>query len=453
MLSLRVMGKNRAESATVGFVALGCPKNLIDSERMLAEIVQAGYLVTAEPENADVIIVNTCGFIAPAVAEALEEIKRAVDYTRKGRVKKVIVAGCLPERLGRELFRRADGIDAIVGLGQRDAIVSIINKTLVSDRPAAYLEPSDNRILDDRVRLPIGPVHSMYLRISEGCDHRCSFCTIPAIRGRFRSKPRELVLAEAAELVSAGAVELNIIGQDTTYYGRDLGAKDALPGLLAGLEKTSGLKWMRLLYLYPTGITDRLIETIASGKKTVAYVDMPVQHVNNRILRSMRRPDSKEQICSLIEKLRRAVAGIVLRTTLIVGFPGETDREFDELLEFVRWARFDALGCFKFCAEDGTAAAEMPGQVPEEVKEDRREELMLTQQQIAFAKNERRIGSELVCLVDSAGPDGSGRGRFYGQAPEIDSVCIIESCTAGPGRFVRVEVLEAKDYDLIVRQV
>jgi ribosomal protein S12 methylthiotransferase len=452
-----VMTAKKQKPVTVGFVALGCPKNIVDSERMLAEIAQAGYLITAEPQNADVVVINTCGFIAPAKAEALEEIKHAVDCKRNGTVKKVIAAGCLPERLGEQLFNEADGIDAIVGLGQREEIPVIIRKTLASKRPSAYLRhycrTISGPVSDDRVRLRITPAHWAYLRISEGCNHNCSFCTIPGIRGRFRSKPQQLILAEAAELVSAGAVELNIIAQDTTYYGRDLKIKNALPVLLQELEKIPRLAWIRLMYSYPAGIDNRLIETIAASEKIVSYIDMPTQHINDKVLKDMRRPDTKERICSLVENLHSAIPDIVLRTTLIVGFPGETERQFNELLEFIKWAEFNALGCFKFYPESGTPAAEMPGQIPDRVKQQRVEELMLTQQKIAFAKNKPRIGSTLTCLVDSVEAQSIGRARFYGQAPDIDSVCIVEHCSASPGQFVGTKVTGTKDYDLIVEQI
>ncbi|MHC4477657.1 MAG: 30S ribosomal protein S12 methylthiotransferase RimO [Planctomycetota bacterium] len=467
MLICMLMSRRNKRPVTVGFVALGCPKNKVDSERMLAQIVQAGLVITAEPENADVVVVNTCGFIAPARAEALDAIGRVVDCKRRGTVRKVIVAGCLSQRLGKGLLEQAEGIDAIAGVDQRDQIVQIIRKTLASDKPAAYLGHGCRAapkakvngrerlpgVCDDRTRLLIGPAHWAYLRISEGCDHRCSFCTVPAIRGRFRSKPQPLVLAEAAELVSAGVVELNVIAQDTTHYGRDLRPNGALAALLQELEKLADLKWIRLMYAYPFGISHRLVETIAAAEKIVPYIDMPIQHINDQILKAMRRPDTKERVVALIEKLRSAIGEIVLRTTLIVGFPGETEREFAELLEFVEWAQFDALGCFRFYPERGTAAAEMAGQVPEDVKDERVEGLMLGQQKVAFAKNSKRIGSTLTCLVDSIERDGTGRGRFYGQAPDIDSVCIIRNCSASPGRFVSAKVTGAKDYDLIVEQI
>jgi len=248
-------------------------------------------------------------------------------------------------------------------------------------------------------------------------------------------------------------VELNIIAQDSSYYGRDLKIKNGLATIAAELEKIPNLKWIRLMYLYPAGINEKLIETIAKSEKVVHYFDIPIQHINNKILKDMRRPDSKKRICRLIEKLRLAIDDVVLRTTVIVGFPSETDQQFAELLDFIKWAKFDALGCFKYYAESGTAAAEMPGQVPDHIKNERLEELMLTQQEIAFAKNKKRIGTELTCLVDSVDNKGTGKGRFYGQAPDIDSICIIKGCSVKPGRFIDTNVIDTKDYDLVVDPV
>lgn len=445
--------KKHGKAVNVAFYALGCPKNIVDSERMLAEIARADLLITAKPSEADVVVINTCAFIQPAQAEALQTIRRAIALKQKGRVKKVIVAGCLPQRLGRQLFEQAEGIDAIIGLGQRDNVARIIKKTLKSDRPAAYLACPSGKINDDRIRFPITPRHWAYLRIGEGCNHSCSFCTIPAIRGRFQSKPQEMVLAEAAELVSAGAVELNIIAQDTTYYGRDLKIKDGLSNLLKQLERITGLEWIRIMYLYPRLVTSRLMETIAQSPKILPYLDIPIQHINSKILKDMGRAGDKDHLYQLIEKLRSGIPNLVLRTTIIVGFPGETEQQFDELLGFIRWAKFDALGCFPYYREAGTAAAEMPHQVPDPIKQRRKEQLMLTQQQIAFARNKGRLGTQLTCLVDSVGNKASGKGRFYGQAPDIDSTCLIEKCSANPGDFIRAKVTDTKGYDLVVQQI
>jgi len=448
----------RKQDISVGFVSLGCPKNSVDSERMLAEIVQAGFAITAETDNADVIIVNTCGFIAPAEVESLDAIRQAVDCKNRGSVKKVVVAGCLGQRLGQQLHEKVSGVDAVVSLEQRDNVAGIIDRIMSdevskSPRSAMTSEPDSDRVPDDRTRLLITPGHWAYLRISEGCNRRCSYCTIPSIRGRFRSKPAELILAEAEELASAGVLELNLIAQDTTYYGRDLRMENGLSALVRQLDEVDGIEWIRLMYLYPTGIDDELIETIAESEKTVRYLDIPIQHVSANILKSMRRPDYPGALKVLIERLRCAMPDIILRTTLIVGFPGETDRDFDELLDFVKWAKFDALGCFEFYPESGTAAAELPDQVPDKIKKERLDELMLAQQEIAFEKNESRIGGKLRCLVDSIESDGLGCGRFYGQAPDIDSVCIIEKCSAVPGQFIEAKVIGTQDYDLRVEQV
>jgi ribosomal protein S12 methylthiotransferase len=447
------MAKRDKNKAIVGFIALGCPKNTVDSEKMLGRIAQAGFLISADPNQADVIVINTCAFIEPAKIESLQAIKRSIKAKRHGRVKKVIVAGCLSQRSGPELITANTGVDAIVGLGQRDDIVRIIRDTLSSTEPHAYLDPSPSPVTDDSERLLIGTAHSAYLRISEGCNHSCAFCTIPAIRGRFRSKPPQMVLNEAAELAAAGVVELNVIAQDTTYYGRDLKIRNGLAILLRELEKIPGLTWIRLMYLYPAQIDQTLIDTIRQSEKIVNYVDIPIQHISNKILKDMRRPDTEEGLHNLIHTLRSAMSDITIRTTLIVGLPGESESQFNELLEFVKWARFDALGCFKFYPEPGTPAAKMPNQVPKHIKQQREQQLMLTQQKIAFEKNTARIGTHLTCLVDSLDSEGCGRARFYGQAPEIDSICIVRNCSTQPGKFVSTKVLDTQDYDLITEQI
>ena len=449
-----IMKKKREKTQiTVGFIALGCPKNTIDSEKMLAKIGQAGMVITSEPEQADVIVVNTCGFIEPAKQEALEEIKFTVDCKGKKKTKKVIVTGCLAQRMGKDLFDEIDGIDAIVGLGQRDNIAGIIKDTLGAKQAGLYLEHCEDSEMDDSTRLLITRAHSAYLRISEGCDHKCTFCTIPTIRGRFRSKPEYLILIEAEQLSQAGVVELNVIAQDTAYYGKDIGIKDGLAELAKKLEKINGIEWIRLMYLYPIGITEKLIQTVAESKKILNYFDMPIQHINDDILKNMGRPDRKEKICSLIKNLKSKISDIALRTTVIVGFPGETDEQFGELLEFIKWARFDALGCFPYYPEEGTEAASMPGQISDKIKNERIEELMLAQQEIVFEKDKQKISREFVCLVDHEDQDGKIWGRSYAQAMDIDSLCLIEKCSAKPGEFVKVKTIGTKDYDLIVEQI
>ena len=470
--------KSDKNCKTVAFVALGCPKNIVDSEKMLAVIGQAGFILVEDADNADVVVINTCGFIKPAKDEAFEAIKAAVEQKKRGNVKKVIVAGCLAQRMGADLAREIEGIDAIVGLGARDDIADIISRSLAErgrrQKTAICPESPDNLIHDDTGRLLITPRHSVYLRISEGCDRNCTFCTIPSIRGRFRSKPPEKIIDEARELVKNGAVELIIIGQDTTSYGKDLGLTNGLSMLIKRLNEVEQLRWLRLMYLYPAGLNDELIAAIACNQKVVNYIDMPLQHINNRILSDMGRGRQKAKIIDLIEKLRAAMCDVVLRTTMIVGFPGETDEQFEELSDFVRAVKFDALGCFPFYAEQGTPAAKMAGQVEENVKNERVERLMLAQQQIAFEKGRGHVGQELLCLIDRLEDDRFVLGRFYGQAPQIDGICYIEDAATGtsaidknikqkraypaivsvkPGDFIRAKVVAGRDYDLVCRAI
>lgn len=439
----------------MAFIALGCPKNMVDSEVMLAQIGQAGFVLSSDPDASDVVVINTCGFIEPAKQEALEAIRQAVRQKKKGRIRKVIAAGCLSERMGQALAEEIKGIDAVIGLSQRDQIASIIQNCLDSSgRPAAklYIEPSGSSIHDDRGRLLTTPGHWAYLRISEGCSRKCSFCTIPAIRGKFRSKPMEMVLDEAGELVSSGVVELSIIAQDSCFYGRDIGLKDGLIQLIGKLEAIDSLQWLRLMYLYPAAVDDALINAIANSRKVVRYIDMPIQHISNPILSSMRRADTKEHTIELVQKLRKAMPDIVLRTTVIVGYPGETDAQFEELLDFIRWAEFDALGCFPFYPETGTPAAEMPGQLPDAVKQQRLDKLMQTQQELIFKKMDAQLGCKLTILVDEVF-DKEAVGRYYGQAPHIDSFCKIPNAAVEPGQFIQARIIGRDGYDFIVRPI
>jgi ribosomal protein S12 methylthiotransferase len=447
------MKRPKNNPVTVGFISLGCPKNVVDSERMLAEIAQSGYVIASDPEDADVIVINTCGFIEPARLEAFEAVTQAVNWKKSGSVRKVIVVGCLVQRMGAEMLAEYPDIDALVGLGRRDEITTVINRTLKSDKPVTFLGHNDDYLPDDKIRLRTGPAHWAYLRISEGCDHNCSFCTIPSIRGRFRSKPLQQILDEAGELIDSGVVELNIIAQDSTSYGRDLKIKHGLSRLLNNLQSLPRLSWIRLMYLYPTGISNQLIDTVAAAGKVVHYFDIPIQHINNHILKDMRRPDTKKKIYDVINRLRSVFPDCVLRTTLIVGFPGETVLQFEELLDFIRDVKFDALGCFKYYPESGTSAAQMPHQVPEDEKDRRVNELMTAQQQIAFEKNKQRIGTRLTCLVDSFQADGSAYARYFGQAPEIDSLCILKRCSVRPGQFIETKVTGTRDYDLLIGQI
>ncbi len=446
--------KKTNKNPLVGFISLGCPKNTVDSEKMLADIAQAGWVITGRTEDVDILVINTCGFIEPACREAFEVIEEACEAKKAGKCGRIVVTGCLAQRMGAELKERFPLIDAVAGLAGRDEIVRIIDESVRQGQKdiAGTLVPVSAPPNDD-VRLLITPGHYAYLRISEGCSRACAFCTIPAIRGRFRSKPLDAVISEAERLVSSGCGELIIIAQDSSYYGTDLGGDVSLISIINALEGLDGLKWLRIMYMYPSNISDELIGAVAESEKCVNYIDMPIQHISDSILKAMNRADTKEKTTALVEKLRRAMPDAVLRTTVITGFPGETDRESEELLDFIKRMRFDALGCFPFYPERGTKAAAMPGQVPDDVKRQRQQELMLTQQEIVFEKNAGAAGKELECVVDEIFNENTAAGRFYGQAPDIDGRCIIPQCPDEPGSFIKCRVIDYQDYDLICEPV
>ncbi len=452
--------KRNNRTNTIGFVALGCPKNLVDAESMLAALTQAGLTLTGDTDNADAVVVNTCGFIQPAVDEALDTIQEIVDRKKQNRKnQKIIVTGCLAQRIGAELFEKIPQIDAVVGLNDRGKIHEIAIE-LIEDakqtNPPRILSLSDNvSVPMDTGRLLITPHYSPYLRISEGCDRTCAFCTIPSIRGPFRSKPMEAVLEEAHELADHGAVELNLIAQDTTRYGADLGLKDGLAELLEQLEDVPNLRWVRVMYQNPSGITNRIIETFANSKIVVPYIDMPIQHAATDILRAMRRPDTAESLDRLIHTLREKIPGLTLRSTVIVGYPGETEDHFDTLIAAIEKYRFEALGAFSYYAEQGTPAAELPDQVDEDTKQQRLDRLMLAQQQVAFELNEEKIGTTTEMIVDTAEKKRIF-GRHPGQAPEIDSHCILKKAAKfrpNPGEIIPVRISGTQDYDLIVEKI
>lgn len=455
-MTTKKLKKAKEQHKTVGFVALGCPKNSVDAEVMLAKIGLAGFVLTDDPDCADVVVINTCGFIEPAKQEALTAIRRAIKMKRNGKIGKIVVAGCLAQRLGGELAELAGHVDAVVGLGQRDSMDAIIRDLLSQPEQKTtqiHLPGLPDIAFDDRNRLRITPPHWAYLRISEGCNRRCSFCTIPEIRGKFRSKPMDWLVDEARQLVQSGSKEISLIAQDSNFYGRDMKIEDGLIKLIGELEKVDGLEWIRLMYLYPAAVEDSLIEAIAQSPKVVHYVDIPIQHINNQILHSMRRSDTKEHTIGLIERLRKRLPDAVLRTTVIAGYPGETEAQFDELLDFIRWAKFDALGCFPFFPEPGTRAAQLPDRLPDDVRNQRADIVMETQQPIAFANVEKRIGSILKVLIDETGKSRQAVGRFFGQAPQIDSVCLVENTTAQAGTWIQAKAVKRSDYDLVVRPV
>jgi ribosomal protein S12 methylthiotransferase len=444
------------DKGTFAFVSLGCPKNLVDSERMLGRLAQDGYTLTPEADGADVVVVNTCGFIEPARQESLGVIREMLELKRQGRVGAVVVAGCLAERKKDDLLREVPDVDRIVGVFGREEIAQVLDRTLYQrgrDEQRSLFRPAPVRALDDTARLRITPRHYAYLKISEGCDRLCTFCAIPSMRGKHVTKPVEEVLREARELAADGVRELIVVAQDTTYYGLDLYGRVRLAELLRELDGVDGIEWIRVLYAYPIHFTDELIETLASARKVVPYLDLPLQHVNDRMLRRMQRRVDRAATEELLAKLRRSVPGLVLRTTFIVGFPGETEAEFEELHDFVRTARFERVGVFPYSLEPGTPAARLADHLPEEVKAERRDRLMEAQQEVAFAWARAQVGKEIEAIVDGADPEVPGHvlARGHADAPDIDGTVRLKGKDLHAGDLVRARVTGADGYDLMAR--
>ncbi len=443
-----------AAQTRVSFVSLGCAKNVVDSEKMLGQLAEAGCAITADEDDADVTVINTCGFLEASRTEADEVIREAVGRKAEGSLKRVVVAGCLVQRDKEAILERIPGVDALVGVNNRDDIVrAVLGKNGHSPRRTTDLFLADYHpfVQLDTARLRITPRHYGYLRISEGCDQKCTFCTIPSIRGKMHCKPPEVVLAEARELVGDGVVELNLIGQDTTSYGLgDDRIQGGLAGLLRALNGVDGLRWIRLMYVYPSVFSDEMIEAIAGCDKVCKYIDLPLQHINDRVLKAMHRRVTRQQTEDLLERLRQRIPGVSIRTTLIAGFPGETDCEFAELVEFIEGFRFDALGVFPYSQEPDTPAGRMRQQLPEQVKRQRVDTLMQSQQEVAFSLADERVGSQLEVLIDDR-DHGTLAARHEGQAPSVDSVTYVQGCDAKPGEFVSVRCVGRKDYDLVAK--
>ena len=434
---------------TYAFVSLGCPKNLVDSEKMLGTLAIDGYTLVPEPEGADFVIVNTCGFIDSARAESKSVIQEMLDLKRVGQTKGVIVAGCLPERLGGTLLQEMPEIDHVVGVFGRDEISRVADRLIGGAREQRELfRPAPIKAMDDTARLRITPQHYAYLKISEGCDRTCTFCAIPKMRGKHITKPMEMVIQEANELAQDGVRELIIVAQDTTYYGLDLYGETRLAALLRQLEEVDGLEWIRLMYLYPIFFNDELIDTIAQSQKIVPYLDMPLQHINDTMLKRMQRRVNKAQTTELLDKLRDRIPNLAIRTTFITGFPGETDEQFDELCEFVSDYRFERMGVFTYSLEPGTPAERLEGHLPEDVKVARQDELMALQQEIAFEFQESLIESEMDVIIDEKIEEGIYRGRSWADAPDIDASVIVTGAELELGDLVPVKIFEREDYDL-----
>ena len=435
---------------TYAFISLGCPKNLVDSEKMLGHMALDGYTLVSEPDGADFVIVNTCGFIESSRLESKSVIREMIDLKERGRIRGVIVAGCLPERVGGSLIDELPGIDHIVGVFARDEITKVADRLIGGATEQRELfRPAPMKALDDRSRLRITPAHFAYLKISEGCDRTCTFCAIPKMRGKHITKPVEAVVTEAEELAADGVKELILVAQDTTYYGLDLYGEVRLVELLRKLEQVPGIDWIRLMYLYPVHFTDELIRTIAESKRIIPYLDMPLQHINDRVLKRMQRRVNRSQTEELIGKLRETIPNLVLRTTFITGFPGETDEQFAELREFVKQTRFERMGVFTYSLEPGTPAEKLDGHLPEEVKTARQDELMSLQQEIAFEFGDSLAGYELDVLIDEQHKDDVWIGRTYADAPEIDGNIYVRGVDLPVGEFVPVEITGRDEYDLL----
>lgn len=445
----------------IGVVSLGCPKNLVDSETMLGLIHEENYEITNDPSEAEIIIVNTCGFIESAKEESINTILQMAEYKKSGSCKYIIVTGCLSQRYAEELFNELPEADAIAGVEVYDEIGSIIKRVMNGER-FIMLERSKLDVIYTSKetflpRILTTPSYTAYLKIAEGCDNCCSYCAIPKIRGPYRSKPMEQVLKEAKALADNGVKELIVVAQDTTRYGEDLpGGKLLLADLLKELNKIESLKWIRVMYCYPNNFTDELIETFASLDKVCKYVDLPLQHASNRLLASMNRYDTREEVETLLAKLRKRIPGIVIRTTFIVGFPGETDADFEELKEFVEQQRFENAGVFAYSQEEGTVAGAMPNQVPDEIKQERYHELMALQAQISEEIHKDTEGQTLEVLVEGIEEDGSGLhyGRSYREAPDIDGLVFIENPgDIKPGCFVKVNILQGFTYESVGERI
>ena len=435
----------------VFFASLGCDKNLVDSEVMLSLLAKDGFTITDDENDAEIAVVNTCSFILDAKQESINTILELSDLKDEGKLKVLIVCGCLAERYADELKEEIPAIDAVLGTMAVPEIVEAVKKALDGEQVAIF--PSIDRELPEFAgRMVTTGGHYAYLKIAEGCNKRCTYCAIPAMRGKYRSYPMEHLLKEARYLVEeVGVKELILVAQETTLYGVDLYGEKKLPELLKKLSEIDGLKWIRILYCYPEEITEELIDVMSSEPKVLHYLDVPIQHASDTILKRMGRRTSRAELEEKIAMMRKRIPDICLRTTLISGFPGETEEDFEIVKEFVAKMRFDRLGVFAYSKEEGTPAAEMPDQIPEEVKEARRDELMLIQQEIAFGKAEERIGEEYDVLVEGRIPEDEVYvGRTYLDAPEVDGFVFFESdLELVSGELVRVRIVDCNEYDLI----
>ena len=443
----------------IGFVSLGCPKNQLDTEVMLHEVASAGYEITPDETEADVVIINTCGFIESAKKESIDNILDIAWLKKHRSLKAIVVTGCLAERYRESILDEMPEVDAVLGVGSIHNIVEAIEAVTVkkkkgSKRKYTSFEDKETvRLGGDRILTT--PDYMAYIKIAEGCDNRCAYCAIPFIRGKFRSRTVEDIVAEAKQLDALGVKELCVVAQDITRYGLDLYGEYKLAHLLRQITDNTNIPWIRLLYCYPDKITDELVAEIRDNPRIVKYVDIPLQHVSDRMLRAMNRHGDGATVRDAVARLRREIPGIIIRTTFIVGFPGESEEDFSELCEFVKETEFDRLGVFTYSAEEGTVAAQMPDQIDEQIKQDRMDILMAEQMDINLKKNEAMIGKTLKVLCEDYDAVGEIHfGRSYADAPEIDGkIYFRASKRIAPGSFVNVKIREALDYDLVGRAI
>ncbi|MET0626596.1 MAG: 30S ribosomal protein S12 methylthiotransferase RimO [Pyrinomonadaceae bacterium] len=446
----------------VGFISLGCPKNLVDSEVMMGRLKQEGYEITSDAAEAETLVVNTCGFIDAAKRESIDAILEAARLKSEGKCQRLVVAGCLVERYRDELRAEMPEVDAFIGTSQINDITTVADSRVntrqlpvlpLGNQTATYLyDESTPRVLAT-------PGHFAYVKIAEGCDRPCAFCFIPQMRGHFRSRRFGSVVAEAKQLAEAGVKELILVAQDSSRYGEDLGERDALAHLMRELCRLDGVEWVRVMYTYPTHISDAFLDVLATEPKAVKYLDMPLQHASQNVLRLMKRGGNRESLERLIARVRERVPGIAVRTTFIAGFPGETEEDFEELLAFVKTVEFDRVGVFTYSDEEGTPAFDLPDKVDPKIARRRRDKVMRAQSRVSLKRNRARVGQTVRVLFEGASEETDllWQGRTETQAPEIDGCVLINDAPEGfepePGRFVNVEITEAQEYDLVGRIV
>lgn len=431
-------------------ITLGCAKNTVDTEIMLADLKQRAYQIISDPSQAEILVVNTCGFIEAAKRESLETILEMAGWKQEGICRSLIVTGCLTQRYGEQILADMPEVNGVLGTGNFHRLHEVIERTLVGERVLLIEQPTFDYD-QERPRLRVTPVHSAYVKIAEGCDNRCSYCVIPLVRGSYRSRKQESIMAEVSRLAADKTVEINLIAQDTTRYGQDQSGQLQLAELLRSLLTIAGPSWFRLLYGYPTHFTEQLIELLATEPRLVKYLDIPLQHISPRILREMNRPDDVQQVRALISRLRQRIPDLTLRTTFIVGFPGEQESDVQLLAEFMQEMEFDHVGIFAYSQEEGTAAAKRQDQVPPAVREERRQRLMALQQPISRRRNQRFVGRTIPVLVEGAWPEGNGvYGRGQKDAPEVDGLVYVHGATdIPPGKIISADITRAKDYDLV----